>query len=100
MSEAKTKVSDELDPVVRVGNWVRLKAGKGVPARVVNRDLIVVNAPIRRTVKPTKQSNSNVEFQNPGDPLLVRNRDTGEEFEVTRSQVERFATERAEFGGR
>ena len=86
----------ELLPVVREGQWVRLHEGDGI---LVNRDYSVTRATLRRTTGPSTQSPDKIEYQLDTDPILVKSRDTGEELEVARSQVEAFADDRADLPG-
>ena len=91
---------EEVLPVVKEGQWVRLSAESEVPEHAINRDAAVEEAAVRRTTGPTNLSNTAIEYQLPGDPLLVRLRDTGELMAVARQDVEMASTERAGFGGR
>jgi pyruvate/2-oxoglutarate dehydrogenase complex dihydrolipoamide acyltransferase (E2) component len=91
---------EEILPVVKEGQWVRLSAESEAPEYAINRDAAVEEAAVRRTTGPTNLSNTAIEYQLPGDPLLVRLRDTGELMAVARQDVEMAETERAGFGGR
>lgn len=92
---------EEVAPVVRAGQWVRLLSKhKKTPPHAVNRDLVVLEAAIRVTDGPSSLGDGHVEYQLPTDPLLVKLRDTGEEFQVPVGAVAMAANERSEFGGR
>lgn len=97
IKRAKSPV-DEVNPVIRVGDWVRLGPNKAIPDHAVGRDAAVVRASIRRSEGLDGISDVGYEYQLDSDPFLVRLRDTNEEFQVTRSAFAKVGTNRADLG--
>lgn len=97
--EVESLEVDEIETPAREGMWVRVKVSEA-PERLAGSDFVVERATLHRSTGPSTISNDKVEYQLPDDPLLIRSRNTGERFQVTRSQVELPSDERAAFGSR
>lgn len=90
---------DEVIPIIRVGDWARIKGtASKVPAHARGRDVSVVRANIRRT-GPDTLSTVGYEYQLENDVFRVRLRDTNEEFECGRSSFAAFGPDRGALNG-
>jgi len=91
---------DEIKPIIRVGDWVTLGRGKGIPNHVVNLDAVVERANVKHSEGGDTMSPSGYEFQDDSDTFLVRVRNTGDVLEVTRAQIANHGTQQSELGFR
>lgn len=91
---------EEVPPVIRPGDWVRLAVGKGVPKHLVNQDAIVTRAPVHHAQGGDEHSPAGYEFQYPDEEFSVKMRDSGEELTITRAVVALHGTQVSELGFR
>jgi hypothetical protein len=91
---------DEIKPVIRVGDWVTLGAGRGVPKHAVNLDAVVVVANVKQSEGGDTLSPLGYDYQDDSATFQVRVRNTGETLQVTRKAIIAHGTQQAELGSR